>query len=91
MDSACPLAGVRTGWQYGRVAVVAELERRRAAYALGAFPWHVITNVFWTFFVKKPDSRGGPAQSIGYYDDRFVADGDTWRVNWRRVMDASVE
>jgi hypothetical protein len=91
-----------TGPQVGRAAVVQELTRRRDRYRPeNQTPWHVITNVliedesdrqatvksFFTFFVKP---RVGPValSSIGYYDDTFIHDGETWRIHRRRVMSA---
>jgi hypothetical protein len=89
-----------SGLAVGREAVVAGLEERRDVFrARQVAPWHLMTNIligaetdthadvkcFFTFFTK---AAGAPAElsSIGYYDDRFVNDGGTWRVRLRRVV-----
>jgi len=87
----------------GREAVVAELTRRRSKYGpRGTMMWHLLTNVFIaeesdteasvrTFFTALVSGDSGPPtlQSVGYYDDVFVLDGDTWRIRRRRVVRAA--
>jgi hypothetical protein len=88
-----------SGLMVGREQVVGEMRRRREKYRPdNSLPWHVITNVyirretpteadvvsFWTFFIR-PQGGKPELQSIGYYDDLFVDDGDAWRVK-RRVV-----
>jgi hypothetical protein len=86
-------------FKVGRDAIVQEMRRRREKYRPeGSTPWHVITNIlienetehgadvksFWTFFVKPRD--GEPElKSVGYYDDKFILEGNAWRVH-RRVL-----
>jgi 3-phenylpropionate/cinnamic acid dioxygenase small subunit len=88
-----------TGTKIGRDDVVVEMRRRREKYRPdNSLPWHVITNVFirretpdeadvvsfWTFFIK-PETGPPTLKGVGYYDDFFVREGDTWRVK-RRVV-----
>ena len=88
-----------TGLKVGRATVVAEMIRRRALYAPDERPWHVTSNVFieqqtdglatvktfFTFIVIKP---GEPlnVRGVGYYDDVFRDDGDSWRIHTRSVI-----
>jgi len=88
-----------TGPKAGRAEVVAELQRRRAAYRPDRLPWHLITNIYiepdtatsvkvaswYAFGPMAPDLQGSLA-SFGWYDDRFsIEDGD-WRIAHRRVL-----
>jgi 3-phenylpropionate/cinnamic acid dioxygenase small subunit len=86
----------------GREAITAELSRRRARYReTDTTPWHVITNTYITeetestatarsFFLALQTTRDGAptVSAVGYYDDRFVDEGDAWRIEQRRVVGA---
>jgi hypothetical protein len=90
----------RSGLKVGRPALLEEFERMRQVFrADDVVPWHVISSVrildeteaeatvtaFYTFFTKPVDGQFTPSV-IGYYDDRFVNAGGTWRVERRRVV-----
>jgi 3-phenylpropionate/cinnamic acid dioxygenase small subunit len=86
----------------GREAITVELRRRRQRYReTDSTPWHVITNTYITeeteatatarsfFMALRTATDGAPTVSaVGYYDDRFVDDGDAWRIKDRRVVSA---
>src|SRR5919201_3499647 len=90
-----------SGLARGQDAVLAELHRLRAGHrAAGVLPWHVITNVgvhdydgsrarvtsFFTFVVSV-DGGSPRIESIGYYDDVFVATDAGWRIAERRLIE----
>jgi hypothetical protein len=77
---------------------VRELGRRHQVFrTANRRPWIVISNVLihdqddrratvissYTSF--KQDRGGSLEASVGYYEDSFVLDGDTWRIQRRSV------
>jgi hypothetical protein len=88
-----------TGWQKGRAAVLEELARRRALYASGQIPWHVLSNIFvrdespvsatvtcWFSFGVMEKESPATLNVFGWYDDKFVLEQSEWRVDRRRVL-----
>lgn len=87
------------GFRSGRSAVLAELARRRDAYAAEQTPWHLITNVYvrpesptrarvasWFSFGAMQRDKPAALTSFGWYDDIFVLEEDDWRIAHRRVL-----
>lgn len=87
------------GFRSGRAAVLAELARRRDAYAAEQTPWHLITNIYvrpestararvasWYSFGAMQRDKPAALTSFGWYDDLFALEDDDWRIAHRRVL-----
>jgi hypothetical protein len=88
-----------SGLIVGRVAVEAELRRRRGKYTADATPWHVYSNILildeaqaWArvrtscTFVEVSGTDPLRIGYVGYYLDEFRLDDGEWRIDVREVL-----